>query len=57
MENKAAVISGTWDEPFSMTYTRDLGKFVAATLDMLTWDKEFRVHSETNDMESGCERS
>ena len=47
MESKTAVIPGTGDEPFSLTYSRDIGKFVAATLDLPQWDREFWVRGET----------
>ncbi|KAH8807668.1 hypothetical protein F5884DRAFT_345008 [Xylogone sp. PMI_703] len=39
MQNKAAAIPGTGNEPMSFTYTFDVGKFVAALLDLPKWDK------------------
>ncbi|KAL9087171.1 MAG: hypothetical protein Q9165_006822 [Trypethelium subeluteriae] len=47
MARKIAVIPGTGDEPVSLTYSRDLGSFVAATLDLPKWDEAFWAYSET----------
>ncbi|KAF2678502.1 NAD(P)-binding protein [Lentithecium fluviatile CBS 122367] len=45
--NKTAVIPGTGDEPVSLTYTRDLGKFVVAVLGLKEWEREYCCRSET----------
>ncbi|KAH8647946.1 hypothetical protein BX600DRAFT_518347 [Xylariales sp. PMI_506] len=39
MKNKAAAIPGTGDEPLALTYTFDLARFVAASLDLPEWDE------------------
>jgi hypothetical protein len=47
MANRTAVIPGTGDEPFSLTCSKDLGKFVAAVLDLPNWEESFCAYSET----------
>jgi nucleoside-diphosphate-sugar epimerase len=46
MASKTAVIPATGNEPLSLTYTHDLGKFVVAALDLPQWKQSFGVYSE-----------
>jgi hypothetical protein len=47
MVNKMAAIPGsTGNEAISLTDTKDLGKFVAATLDLPKWDQALHCYSE-----------
>lgn len=47
MTSKTAVIPGTGDEPITLTYTRDLARFVAAVIDLPRWEEIFYVYGET----------
>jgi hypothetical protein len=47
MVNKMAAIPGsTGNETISLTDTKDLGKFVAAALDLPKWDHALHCYSE-----------
>ena len=57
MANKTAVIPGTGNEPFSLTYTKDLAKFVVAVLDLPKWEESFCAYSETTTWNSVVKRA
>jgi hypothetical protein len=57
MADKVAVIPGTGDEPFSLTYTKDLAKFVAAVLDLPKWEEKFCAYSEQTTWNSVVKRA
>jgi hypothetical protein len=42
----AAIPGATGDEIISLTYTKDLGKFVVAALSLPKWDEELHCYSE-----------
>lgn len=44
--HRAAAIPGTGDELINLTYTKDLAKFVVASLTLEKWDKTMRVYSD-----------
>nr|GFD49751.1 hypothetical protein [Tanacetum cinerariifolium] len=43
---RAAAIPGTGDELINLTYTKDLAKFVVASLSLEKWEKVLRVYSD-----------
>ncbi|KAF4541165.1 Pyridoxal-phosphate dependent enzyme [Lasiodiplodia theobromae] len=43
MVNKVAAIPGDGNAPVTFTYTFDVAKFVAAALDLPTWDEEYLI--------------
>lgn len=43
---KAAVPGSTGDELINFTYTRDLAKFVVASLSLENWDQVMHVYSD-----------
>jgi hypothetical protein len=55
--NKTAVIPGTGDELFSLTYSKDLGRFVAAVLDLPKWEETFCAYSQTTTWNSVVKRA
>jgi hypothetical protein len=44
--NKIAAIPGTGDEPIVLTYATDVGKFVAASLDLPKWEESTVIYGE-----------
>lgn len=44
--HRAAAIPGTGDEVINVTYTKDLAKFVVASLSLEKWDKVMQVYSD-----------
>jgi nucleoside-diphosphate-sugar epimerase len=42
----AAIPGATGNEMISFTYTKDLGKFVVAALDLPKWDEAFHCYSD-----------
>lgn len=44
--HRAAAIPGTGDELISVTYTKDLAKFVVASLRLEKWDEVLQVYSD-----------
>jgi nucleoside-diphosphate-sugar epimerase len=44
--HRAAAIPGTGDELMNVTYTKDLAKFVVASLSLEKWDEVLHVYSD-----------
>ena len=44
--HRTAAIPGTGDELINLTYTKDLAKFVVASLSLEKWDKVMQVYSD-----------
>ena len=44
--HRTAAIPGTGNEVINLTYTKDLAKFVVASLSLEKWDKVMQVYSD-----------
>ena len=44
--NRTAAIPGSGDDTISLTYTKDMGKFVVAALSLDKWDEALHCYSD-----------